>query len=106
MQEILVRGSAELDGAELSLGNLSINLDTCSVCVDNETIELTYNEYEILRLFCARANQVVSYTALSRALWSQSGPQEIKHLNVIVHRLRTKLARSRPFLIQTVRGRG
>jgi len=88
------------------LGNVSVNLDTYQVHVGDAFVETTYLELELLRLLMAQPNRIVSYTDLTEALLHASDRGAIRHLNVLVHRLRSKLAGSEPYTIETVRGRG
>jgi len=40
------------------------------------------------------------------SLWGDASRRSLRHLNVLIHRLRGKLAGSPQFVIETVRGRG
>ena len=51
-------------------------------------------------------DRVISVDMLTRALWHASGHVYVRRLNVVVHRPRAKLATSRPYQIESVRGRG
>ena len=90
----------------VSVGNLSVNLDNYRVTIDGDLIDLTYQEIELLHLFVENAGHVLSYDSLARAIWGSAERVTKRHLNVLVHRLRTKLAGSKPYWIETVRGRG
>jgi DNA-binding response OmpR family regulator len=94
------------DPGVLSLGNLTLSQNTPGAWVDEEFIRLTYHESLVLRLFCEQANHVLPYNFLATSLWKECGRQEMRHLNVLIHRLRGKLSGSYPYSIETVRGRG
>ncbi len=96
---------AENDGVRV-LGNLSINLENFRVGVAGEVIYVTYHEMELLRVLSARPDKVISYDEITQALWGNSSHTSVRHLNVLVHRLRLKLSASKPYVIETVRGRG
>jgi len=96
----------DVEAEIITLGNLSLNLGNYRVTVDGLPVEVTYYEFELLRLLAAQHDRVVPYHSLSLSLWRGAGRSAIRHLNVITHRLRTKLAGSRPYVIETVRGRG
>src|SRR3954470_3071225 len=90
----------------VSIGNLSLNLDNYRVAIDGEIIDLTYHEIELLHILVENAGRVLSYETLARATWGNAERVSTRHLNVLVHRLRSKLAGSNPYWIETVRGRG
>jgi DNA-binding response OmpR family regulator len=89
-----------------ALGNLSLNLDNYRVGVGSEVVNLTFHELELLRIFFAQPDRVISYDDITRLLWGNTHRPTLRHLNVLVHRLRAKLTDSRPYVIETVRGRG
>src|SRR4051794_5478727 len=90
----------------LSLGNLSLNLDNYRVVVGAQVVDLTYSELELLHLFFTQPDRVIPYEELTRVLWANEERGSIRHLNVLVHRLRNKLVGSDTYVIETVRGRG
>jgi len=90
----------------LTLGNLSLNLDNFRVVVGDTVVDLTYSELELLHLFFSQHDRVIPYEELTRGLWSNDERGSIRHLNVLVHRLRNKLVGSDTYVIETVRGRG
>ena len=87
-----------------SVGNLSLNLDTFRVTVGGKTVEFTYSEFELLKLFMGELDRIIPYDTLARALWNTTG--RTRQLNVMVFRLRSKIVESQPYRIETVRGRG
>ena len=89
-----------------SAGNVSVNLASYRATVADEPVELTYLEFELLRLFVSQRDHILPYEELARALWGSTGRSERRHLGVVVCRLRAKLAASWPYRIETVRGRG
>ncbi len=90
----------------LTLGNLSLNLDNYRVVVGGTVVDLTYSELELLHLFFLQPDRVIPYEQITRVLWANEERGSIRHLNVLVHRLRNKLAGSDLYVIETVRGRG
>jgi len=90
----------------LTLGNLSLNLDNFRVVVSDRVVDLTYSELELLHLFFSQPDRVIPYEELTRVLWSNDERGSIRHLNVLVPRLRNKLVGSDSYVIETVRGRG
>ena len=83
-----------------------MNLDNYRVAIDGDIVDLTYHEIELLHLLMENAGRILSYEMLARSIWGNAERVTTRHLNVLVHRLRTKLAGSNPYWIETVRGRG
>ena len=100
------RGRGEIGSGLVSLGPLTLNFDTFQTLVSGERVDLTYDEFELLALLTAQPNRVISYDILARHLWDISGRVANRRLNVIVHRIRSKLGEIWPYEIRTVRERG
>ena len=98
-------GESQRDSVRV-LGNLSLNLDNYRVGVGSEVVNLTFHELELLRIFFAQPDRVIAYEEITRQLWGDTERGTLRHLNVLVHRLRSKLGSSEPYSIETVRGRG
>jgi two-component system, OmpR family, response regulator len=98
-------GASEHEGVR-TLGNLSLNLNSYRVAVGQDVIGLTYHELELLRVFFDQYDRVIPYKEITERIWGTSERTALRHLNVLVHRLRTKIASSYPYVIETVRGRG
>ncbi len=90
----------------ISVGNLDVNFDNYGVSIDGDFVELSLQEFETLRLMIDNLNYVLPYSTLAQVLWRKASKRQIRNLNVLVHRLRQKLAKSSPFTIKMVRGRG
>ena len=90
----------------ISIGNLSVNLDNYRVAISGDIVDLTYHEIELLHLLMENAGRILSYETLALSIWGNAERVTTRHLNVLVHRLRSKLAGSNPYWIETVRGRG
>ena len=91
---------------DVLLGNLTLNVGSYRVYIDDTPVELSVLEFEVLSILVHQPDRIVPYSQLAGEVWNSSDRRHIRHLNVLVHRLRQKLAESRPFAIQTVRGRG
>jgi DNA-binding response OmpR family regulator len=83
-----------------------MNLDTYSVQVSGVPVDLTFHEFELLRLLGQSADRVINYDQLCEEIWHGSGSRLRPRLNVVVCRLRNKLAASFPYHLETVRRRG
>ena len=91
---------------EVSLGNLTVNYDSYGVYIDGVYVELSLKQFEVLRVMVDHADQILPYDTFAEALWHSTDKRRIRNLNVLVHRLRGKLAASYPFVIKTIRSRG
>lgn len=58
--------------AELTIGDLRISLDNCTVFWQNEQISLTKTEYEILALLAKRKENLVTRDQLMMTIWGYS----------------------------------
>ncbi len=92
--------------ATLTFGNLVVDTRRYRAIVNGEPVELTYLEFELLRLLANKPNRILSYKELKDVLWHDDASRVRRRLTVIVCRLRAKLGDLTPYRIQTVRGRG
>ncbi len=90
----------------LSAGNLRVDLDQYQVLIGDAAVELTYQEFELLRLLVDGRDRILSYDELISGLWNGPAAEARRRLGVVVCRLRAKLGASWPYQIQTVRNRG
>jgi DNA-binding response OmpR family regulator len=87
---------------------LRIDLARRAVEVDGRAVQLTYVEFELLRILASNPGRVYTRQMLLEALWGSSEYREPRTIDVHVRHLREKLERdpSDPALIFTVRGVG
>ena len=94
---------------ELSSSGISVQLLKSEVYKDNEKIELTANEYKLLRLLMENPGQVLSPEQILGKLWDCNGDYvDGNALSVYIRRLRTKIEDDpgKPERIVTVRRMG
>ncbi len=109
VQAILRR--AELTGSsvgELSFEGLTIDTETRSVRVDDEPVELTSMEYELLLILARRHGRKLSRDDILSELRGIDAAILTRSVDIMISRLRQKLGDSvkPPRFIQTVWGRG
>jgi DNA-binding response OmpR family regulator len=87
---------------------LTIDLARRVVEVDGRPVQLTYVEFELLRILASHPGRVYTRQMLLEALWGGSDYREPRTIDVHVRHLREKLERDprEPQLIFTVRGVG
>ncbi|WP_420588368.1 response regulator [Bacterioplanoides sp.] len=91
----------------LEAGPLELDLTTQQVTLNNELMDLTAFEYKILEYMMRRSGEVISKTVLTDYLYDQDFERDSNVIEVLVGRLRKKLAGDNGFApIVTLRGRG
>ena len=96
------------EGNVVSVGDLVIDLARRAVEVRGERVQLTYVEFELLRIFASHPGRVYSRRMLLEALWGGADYREPRTIDVHVRHLREKLEADAalPEYILTVRGVG
>ena len=90
-QEVLTCGDLEIDPAAREVRKAGV------------PVELTYKEFELLRLLCARRGTVLTRDDILQAVWDYDFAGETRTVDMHVKTLRQKLGEG---YIQTVRGVG
>ncbi|MBO3061489.1 response regulator transcription factor [Mammaliicoccus fleurettii] len=88
--------------------NLKVNLDTTDVIINNDKVNLTSREYDLLTYFIKNKNQVLTKSQIYERVWGYSISVDDNTLMVHIRTLRKKIEddANNPQLIQTVRGKG
>lgn len=112
VMELISRVKALLrrcEGAEdekfYSVGNLLLDVVKHSVSVDGEAIELTFKEYELLRLLMQNAGIVTSRDVIMERVWGTDFEGESRTLDMHIKTLRQKLGTAGA-MIKTIRNVG
>ena len=103
-----VSRQVEEGGDVISAEGLTIDLARRAVDMGGERVQLTYVEFELLRILAAHPGRVYSRRMLLEALWGGADYREPRTIDVHVRHLREKLERdpAEPEYILTVRGVG
>ncbi len=99
----LIRRSAGVAGSTLTIGDVSMSMQTGKVCVQNTSVPLTANELKLLTLMMLRPDQIHSKVQLSEGIYGYHDERDSNTVEVYIARLRQKLGSS---FIRTIRGRG
>jgi len=92
------------NGANLiTLGDIIINSDTKTVSKNDENIELTAKEYELLLFFIKHKNGFVSNAMIEEQLWNNQEYINSNVIQVTIYHLRKKLGKE---FIKSNRGLG
>ncbi len=86
-------------------GELTMNVEKHMVYVDESAVELTYKEFELLRLFMKNAGNVMTRELLMDRVWGMTYEGESRTLDMHIKTLRKKLG-SAGERIKTVRNVG
>lgn len=89
----------------LKLGNISVDVEKHTVYVDDEAIELTFKEFELLKLLIQNQGIVLKRDVIMERIWSLDYEGESRTLDVHIKTLRQKLKESGN-RIKTVRNVG
>lgn len=120
MRELIARVKANLRRMDLNIeipaesnnvitsGNLYIDLDRYDVKKDEDSIELTLREFELLKFLAVKDNQIFTREQLLKDVWGYEYFGDIRTVDVTVRRLREKIEddSSNPKFIMTKRGVG
>jgi two-component system response regulator BasR len=88
---------------QIQHGDLSLNLSSLQVAVNNQPVEVTPKEFALLTRLLMRIGQTVHRETLQQDLYSWQDDNGSNTLEVHIHNLRRKLGKDR---IKTVRGVG
>lgn len=89
----------------IRLGNLFMDDEKRSVCVEDVPVELTYKEYELLKLLLMNAGIVASRDMILDRVWGTDFEGESRTLDMHIKTLRQKLGNAGS-MIKTVRNVG
>lgn len=90
----------------ITTGNMRIHLEEYSVYLNNEKLELTYKEFELLRLLVENKGVVFSRKDLLSKIWGMEYIGGTRTVDVHIRRLRGKLGDDFNSIIETVRNVG
>ena len=90
----------------LQTGNLKINLTEYKIYLNNQKMELTFKEFELIRLLVENRGTVFSRKELLNRIWGMEYIGGTRTVDVHIRRLRGKLGDDFNSIIETVRNVG
>ena len=93
------------EGSVLRAGNLTVNLDERTVTANDRRVNLTYKEFELLKLFLSHPKMVFTRDQLLSNVWNIDYAGETRTVDVHIQTLRQKLGDCGR-MIETVRNVG
>jgi two-component system, OmpR family, alkaline phosphatase synthesis response regulator PhoP len=96
------------DGGTLDIGNLQIFPEKFEAYFNNQLLELTLKEYELLHYLAQNKNRVLTRDQLLSAVWNYEFAGDTRIVDVHISHLREKIEvdTKKPVYIKTVRGLG
>jgi len=100
--------TTSVKSVQIESGNLTIDLERYEVKKDEDVIELTLREYELLKFLATQENQIFTREQLLKDVWGYEYFGDIRTVDVTIRRLREKIEddSSSPKFIMTKRGVG
>jgi DNA-binding response OmpR family regulator len=99
------RSATELDDV-VRRGPLALNPLTYQVRLDGRALDLTFMEYELLKLLMGFPGRVYTREEILSLVWGYDYFGGMRTVDVHVRRVRAKLGQDHAWLIETVRGVG
>lgn len=107
IKTVMRRGVLVSPHHEIVMDDLVINVDSKTVTIKNQLLQLTPNEYRLLHFLMTHANRVYSRQQLLDNVWPHQMEITERTVDVQIRRLRNRLKLyNHHLLIQTVRGNG
>lgn len=105
IKAVLRRTAPRAKESSLQIGKLRLNPETYIVLVNEERVQLTLKEYNLLRTFMENPGRVFTRDQLLEIVWGMDYIGETRTVDVHIGTLRTKLGECGDY-IETVRGVG
>ena len=93
---------------KISIHGLEIGLETRTVTMNGQEIEMSHKEFELLKLLAENPGRVYSRDILLEKIWGYEYIGETRTVDVHIRHIRKKIEEddSNPLFIKTVRGYG
>ncbi len=107
-QSIAESSTHNVDGIKLTLGKFIIDAQARSVILDDEVVNISTNEFDLLWILAERAGQVVARSELMMLLRGYEYDGFDRTVDLRISKLRKKLQdnTSQPYRIKTIWGKG
>ncbi|MBX2952517.1 MAG: response regulator transcription factor [Leadbetterella sp.] len=116
MEELLFRikailkrtssGEIKPESSTFSIGKFTLDTDTRSLSMENETVHLTTKETALLKLFCENANRAVSRSYALKLIWGDDSYFNARSMDVYITKLRKHLKADPAVRILNLHGEG
>lgn len=99
---VAARSGRQKGSTSIQVGELTIDTDRYEVRVSGQKVDLTYKEYELLRVLAANPGRVFSREVLLRTVWEYDYFGGTRTVDVHIRRLRSKIQDVKNRFIETV----
>jgi DNA-binding response OmpR family regulator len=107
IKRILKNNNSREESTEyLKAGNITIDLPRCEVSVAGRIVDLTFTEYELLKLLVSKKGRVLTREVLLNQIWGYDYFGGDRTVDVHITRLRSKIEDPSHNFIETVRNIG
>jgi two-component system OmpR family response regulator len=107
VQALVRRATQVAEPSSLSYADLTLELLTHEVRRSGQKIDLQSKEFALLEMFLRSAARPITKAMILENIWDESYEPQTNVVDVLVHRLRTKIDKDFPVkLVQTLRGIG
>ena len=107
LKHLLTRQGVVADDSETIVYKaLVLNLETYQASIDNDPLDLTYMEYELLKFLAQNPGRVFTRETLLSRVWGYEYYGGARTVDVHIRRLRAKLGDQHAQMISTVRSVG
>lgn len=116
MEELLFRikailkrttsGEIKPESSIFSIGKFTLDTDTRTLSLENETVHLTTKETALLKLFCENANRTVSRSYALKLIWGDDSYFNARSMDVYITKLRKHLKADPAVRILNLHGEG
>jgi two-component system OmpR family response regulator len=107
LQALIRRATHVAEPTTLAFGDLSMNLLTREVFRAGQKIDLQSREFALLELLMRHPGRPITKTMILEHIWDYSFDPQTNVVDVLVHRLRSKLEKGFPSkIVHTIRGVG
>ena len=102
IKSVLRRCRPAASASELTMGGIGLHLDERTLTIDGERVQVTYKEFELLRLFMNHPGIAFTRDQLFSNIWGMDYAGETRTVDMHIRTLRQKLGKYGE-LIETVR---
>lgn len=102
IKSVLRRCRPAESASELTMGGIGLHLDERTLTIDGERVQVTYKEFELLRLFMNHPGIAFTRDQLFSNIWGMDYAGETRTVDMHIRTLRQKLGKYGE-LIETVR---
>jgi two-component system OmpR family response regulator len=107
LQALIRRATHVAEPTTLAVGDLSMNLLTREVFRAGQKIDLQSREFALLELLLRHPGRPITKTMILEHIWDYSFDPQTNVVDVLAHRLRSKLEKGFPSkIVHTIRGVG